>query len=147
MKNLLLVITLIISTKTLAIDNVKALKMALDDEYKAKATYMQVISDFGEIRPFSNIIKSEQKHIEALLPFFIKYNENVLTNDYLGNMQSYSSIKEACIAGVKAEKDNVALYDKIFSLTDDEDLINVFKNLQWASENRHLRAFSRCSRR
>ncbi|MDJ0902977.1 MAG: hypothetical protein QNJ55_29670 [Xenococcus sp. MO_188.B8] len=33
----------------------KALVEALQDEYKARATYRLVISEFGEIRPFTNI--------------------------------------------------------------------------------------------
>lgn len=124
--------------------NVKALKLALDDEYKSKATYLKVIEDFGDIRPFSNIVKSEQRHIEALLPFFKKYSMDVPENPYIGNISSYSSVKEACLDGIKAEEENVKLYDKIFSMTTDTDLVAVFKRLQWASQERHLRAFQRC---
>lgn len=126
-------------------DNIKALKMALDEEYKAKATYLKVMEDFGEVRPFSNIVHSEQRHIEALLPFFQKYNVSVPSNPYLGNVSGYNSFTEACQARVEAEVENVKLYDKIYSLTTDQDLIEVFNQLQWASQNRHLRAFSRCA--
>ncbi len=52
------------------LDNLqKALVEALQDEYKARATYRLVISKFGEIRPFINIIESEERHIQALLSF------------------------------------------------------------------------------
>lgn len=145
MKIHILAIALLIGGQAMAKDNVKALKMALDDEYKAFATYQQVIKDFGEVRPFSNIINSEKRHIEALVPFFAKYEEQVPTNPYLGNVKSYSSVKEACSAGIEAEIENVALYDRIFSLTDDKDLIQVFKNLQSASQEKHLPAFKRCA--
>ncbi len=47
---------------------------AINDEYKACATYRLVISTFGEIRPFINIVEAEGRHIEALLPLFAKYN-------------------------------------------------------------------------
>lgn len=127
--------------------NIEALKLALDDEYKAKATYQQVLEDFGSIKPFANIIRSEQKHIEALIPFFQKYNITVPSNPYLGKIESFASVKEACEVGVQAEIDNVALYDKIFSLTNDADLIVVFERLQWASQERHLRAFKKCVNR
>ena len=127
--------------------NADALKLALDDEYKAKATYLKVIEDFGNIRPFTNIVKSEQRHIEALLPFFKKYNLDIPGNPYLGKIPSYSSVKKACQVGVEAEIENVKLYDRIFSMTDDPDLIRVFENLQWASQERHLRAFKRCANR
>ena len=35
-----------------------ALSEALDDEYRAWATYDQVIRDFGEVRPFDNVLES-----------------------------------------------------------------------------------------
>ncbi len=130
-----------------AVDNVKALKMALDDEYRAKATYLKVIEDFGARRPFTSILDSEQRHINALIPFFTIYGEAIPANPYLGKIDSYASFKAACEAGVQAEMANVALYDSIFSMTDDPDLIAVFQNLQWASQNRHLRAFKRCANR
>ncbi len=38
----------------------KALGEALDDEYKARATYRVVISKFGKIRPFVNILESDR---------------------------------------------------------------------------------------
>lgn len=141
------ILALIFSTKLLAADNIKALNMALDDEYKSFATYQQVIDDFGEIKPFINIIRSEEKHIEHLRPFFEKYSQKVPANPYLGKVDSYSSVKEACQAGVVAEEENVALYDKIYSFTDDSDLIKVFNKLQRASQEKHLRAFRRCLKR
>ena len=39
--------------KTLA-----ALREALEDEYKAQATYRKVIEKFGGIRPFINIVET-----------------------------------------------------------------------------------------
>ena len=41
---------------------------AINDEYKARATYRLVISTFGEIRPFINIVEAEGRHIEAFSP-------------------------------------------------------------------------------
>lgn len=148
MKTIILSFLFLLSTggAVAQIDNLKALNMALDDEYKAYATYEQVINDFGSIRPFSRIVQSEARHIEALRPFYTKYNAVMPQNDYLGNITSYNSVSEACQAGVKAEIENVKLYDKIYGLADDPELISVFKRLQWASQERHLRAFKRCAR-
>jgi hypothetical protein len=49
---------------------VRALHEALDDEYRAWATYDQVIHDFGPERPFINIREAEARHIEALRSLF-----------------------------------------------------------------------------
>lgn len=148
-RNLLKVAALLLplAPSAVEIDNVKALRMALDDEYKAEATYAQVIEDFGQVRPFTNIRRAEQRHIQALLPFFAKYGEDIPANPYTGNLPSYESVKEACEVGVQAEIDNVALYDEINAMVDDQDLRYVFSNLQWASQEKHLPAFQRCANR
>jgi hypothetical protein len=57
----------------LTIIEIQALHDALDDEYKAWATYNQVIADFGEVRPFINIRDAEGRHIEALQRLFVRY--------------------------------------------------------------------------
>jgi hypothetical protein len=40
---------------------------ALDDEYKAEATYAAVITRFGPVRPFINIVEAERRHAGALI--------------------------------------------------------------------------------
>lgn len=126
--------------------NLEALKLALDDEYKAASTYEKVIENFGDVRPFRNILAAEKSHIEALIPFFHKYGEEVPPNPYGGNVPSFDTLKEACVAGVEGEVLNVELYDQIYDLVDDEELVKVFNRLQWASQERHLPAFKRCAR-
>ena len=61
-----------------------ALIAAIQDEYKAKAVYQKVINTFGEVRPFSNIIKAEEQHIQELLPLFEKYGVEVPKNNWYG---------------------------------------------------------------
>ena len=39
-----------------------ALDSAIDDEYKARATYKQVIADFEQVKPFTNILAAEGCH-------------------------------------------------------------------------------------
>lgn len=53
-------------------DEIEVLSEALDDEYKAHATYAQVMKDFAEVRPFSNIREAESRHIDALLMLYRK---------------------------------------------------------------------------
>jgi len=54
---------------------INALQEALDDEFKAWATYDPVIHDFAPIRPFINIRDSEARHIDALLRVFRDYHD------------------------------------------------------------------------
>jgi hypothetical protein len=124
---------------------VDALRAALDDEYRAWATYDQVIADFGEVLPFSHIRAAEARHIDALRILFARYGAPVPENPWPGRVARYGSVQEACAAGVAAEIDNAALYDRLLAATQRPDIRVVFRNLQEASQRRHLRAFERCA--
>ena len=129
----------------LSASEIEALQMALDDEYKAWSVYEQVIADFGAVRPFTGIQRAEENHISALVNLFTRYGLEVPENEWLGNVPSFDTLAEACEAGVEAEMENRALYDELFEMVDNEDLIQVFTALQQASEMRHLPAFARCA--
>lgn len=126
----------------------KALVEALDDEYKACATYGHIISTFGEIRPFINIMEAEKRHIQALLPLFRKYGFSIPEDSWGKRVETPNSIQEACQAAVEAEIENAEMYDRLLALTKDyADVQQVFKNLQRASQESHLPAFQRCVER
>ncbi|MEC8220762.1 MAG: DUF2202 domain-containing protein [Nanoarchaeota archaeon] len=124
---------------------IDALYLALSDEYKAEATYLQVIEDFGEVKPFTNIMAAEQKHAEKLIVLLEKYDLDIPQNTYIGTIESYDSVQEACSVGVKAEIENVELYDQLLSSTEREDILRVYRALQRASQENHLPAFENCS--
>jgi H+-transporting ATPase len=54
-------------------ETLAALSEALDDEYRARATYSKVIEHFGPVRPFVNIVQAEDRHIAALLRQFERF--------------------------------------------------------------------------
>ena len=124
---------------------VEALHMALDDEYKAWSVYDQVIADFGAVRPFTNIQKAEEMHISALVAPLDRYGLDVPANDWPGSVPIFDTLGEACEGGVQAEIDNAALYDQLFAMVDNPDIIRVFTSLQQASQAKHLPAFERCA--
>ena len=120
---------------------------ALDDEYQARATYAQVIEDFGNVRPFSNIVEAEDRHARALIRLFERYGIPVPPDTWPGRAPRYGSLREACEAGVAAEIANAGLYDELLSGTDRADIREVYENLREASQERHLPAFRRCAGR
>ena len=124
---------------------VEALLMALEDEYKAWSVYEQVIADFGAVRPFTSIQKAEENHIAALVTLLDGYGLDVPANEWLGNVPTFDTLTEACEAGLQAETDNAGLYDQLFSMVDNPDLVRVFTALQRASQDQHLPAFERCA--
>jgi hypothetical protein len=124
-----------------------ALQEALDDEYRAWATYDQVIADFGDQPPFGNIREAEARHIEALRSLYARYGLPVPENPWPGKVPRYANRQEACAAGVAAEIENGALYERLLASTRRPDILAVFRNLQQASQQRHLPAFQRCAER
>ena len=92
---------------------------AINDEYKAQATYRHVINKFGEIRPFINIVEAESRHIEALLPLFDKYGITVPEDNWASNIEEPQTVLEACQIGVEAEIENAEMYDRLLKLTVD----------------------------
>lgn len=133
--------------ETLSDAEVSALHEALDDEYKAVATYDRVIADFGAVRPFINIVEAERRHVGALAEIFDRYGLPLPADIWNERAPRYESIRAACTAGVEGEIENGAMYDRLIAVTTHTDIIEVFENLQRASQENHLAAFRRCAAR
>ncbi len=123
----------------------QALDEALDDEYKAMATYEAAIAAFGPIRPFINIVESERRHADALLQLYETYDLEPKPNRWRGKVSVPGSVTEACETAVAAEVDNAAMYDRLLRAVDREDVRRVFLELRRASQENHLPAFQRCA--
>ena len=131
------------------LENLKqALTEALEDEYKARATYQLVLQKFGYIKPFVNILQSEERHIQALFSLFQKYQIPIPADTWKERVQAPNSVLAACEAGVQAEIENGEMYHRLLALTEGyPDVQRVFLNLQRASQENHLYAFQRCVQR
>jgi rubrerythrin len=128
-------------------EEIAVLREALDDEHKAWAIYDQVLKDFGSVRPFSNIVQSEARHIAALAGLFERYGVPMPVNPWPGNVPRFASLKDACEAGVAAEIENEQLYQRLLAAARRPDIRAVFERLREASQLRHLPAFRRCADR
>lgn len=117
---------------------------ALDDEYRARATYRKVIEAFGPVRPFVNIVEAEDRHAQALLALFAQFGVEPPPDKWAGAVAAPASLLEACRAGVEAEIENEAMYERLLRQTEHPDVLAVMKRLQQASQERHLPAFQRC---
>jgi len=116
------------------------LTYALQDEYLARAEYELILSDFGSVRPFTNIIRAEETHIDALLPLFEAYGITAPADEGSSHAAAVSSLTAAYQAGVNAEVNNIAMYETFLEQNLPSDVRIVFESLMHASEN-HLRAF------
>lgn len=122
------------------------LTFAIQDEYLARAEYEKIIQEHGPVRPFINIVRSEETHIGYLIPLFEEYGYSVPEDSANDHVVIPQDIKTSLEIGVDAEIENIAMYESFLEKDLPEDVRVVFEKLQAASEN-HLRAFNNGLRR
>jgi hypothetical protein len=115
---------------------------AIEDELRAKAEYEMIMATYDVINPFSNIARSEQKHIDLLVPLLAQYDVDYDEADILNHLIEINSLLEAYQVGVIAEIANIAMYDEFLTYDLPEDLVYAFTALRDASYS-HLAAFEK----
>lgn len=133
--------------ETLTPESQQALKEALADEYQARAFYQAVLDKFGQVRPFSNIVRAENTHASLVEELLVKYGIPIPEDTYQGKMEAPETLLAACEAGIESEIANRNLYDHWLSKVEEADVRAVFMKLRNASQNNHLPAFQRCQQR
>ncbi len=118
------------------------LTYALEDEYYAHTEYEMILDKFGDVRPFSNIVGSEQTHINALIPLFEAYDYRVPDDESAGLVTIPDTFEEALGLCAEAEVYNIDMYEVFLEQEVPDDVRTVFEQLKRASES-HLEAFSR----
>ncbi len=123
-----------------------ALAAALDDERHAIAFYAAVIEKHGERRPFSNIIRAERRHADALLAQYERLGLTPPDDPWPAHdFDVPDDFAEVCDLAVVSEIRNARMYDDLMRTVDDGGVQRVFESLRRASIERHLRAFQRHS--
>ena len=116
------------------------LNYAIEDEYLARQTYADIMADYGEVTPFSNIILAEEYHIELLTGLFESYGYTMPKDQSAAHESLPRSFEEALQTGAVIEEDNIAMYEMFLAVDLPDDVSAVFEELKAASEN-HLTAF------
>ncbi|MDO9493634.1 hypothetical protein [Acetobacterium sp.] len=133
------------SAGALADDNLtleEMLTYAIQDEYAAEAEYAKIIATYGQVRPYSNIVNAETKHIAALTPLFEANSFETPVNDAASRVILPASLKESYAIGVQAEIMNIDMYNRFLTQELPDSVRTVFESLRKASES-HLVAFQR----
>ncbi len=117
---------------------------ALNDEYKARAFYRLVITTFGRIQPFINIVEAEETHARALERLCERHGIPLPVDEWDRTVQPPASVLDACRAGVEGEIENIAMYDRFLKATENPDIRALYQRLQARSRDAHLPAFERC---
>jgi hypothetical protein len=132
------------SVEVVALETI--LNRAIQDEYHAESVYQGVLLDFGELRPFSNIIQAEERHSDAIARAYLFRGWEVPASEWsVTNVPRFESVAEACRVGTEAEVANIEVYDELMLEELPEDVLRTFTSNRAASLERHLPAFQRCS--
>lgn len=122
----------------------EALRAALDDEYKARASYRAVLDAHGEVRPFVNIVESEERHIQALRRLCERHHVEIPADPWPLRVTAPASLEAACEAAIEAERENVVLYERLLKAAAGRpDVEETFHRLLSASQENHRPAFER----
>lgn len=123
------------------------LRYAIEDEYLAHAEYDAILKKFGSLKPFSNIIKTEETHIGWIRDAFAGLKLAVPEDKAAMHVVLPADIDGAFRAGVQAEIDNIAMYDHFLETElvrngANKQYRDLFVRLRDASKN-HLAAFKK----
>ena len=118
------------------------LMYAAQDEYLAHGEYAAIIEEFGNVRPYTNIVVSEETHLDYLQETYEVNNMDFPKDEYSKTIVVPTSLLEAAKTGVQAEIDNIAMYELFLKQDLPDNIKEVFNALMTASEN-HLSAFQK----
>lgn len=123
----------------------QTLQKAAVDEAAAQATYDAILKAFGNVRPFSNIVRAEANHLAQLKTLFAAYGLT-MPEAAPANITAPATVQEAIALAIKVETDDIAMYDSLLSQDLPDDVKAVFTRLRAASQ-RHLAAYERNAQR
>jgi hypothetical protein len=129
--------------KPLAISDM--LRWAAEDEYLARGEYAAIMQRFGAMRPYSNIMASEEQHLSWLRAEYLNRGLPFPADGSSAYIVIPGDLKAAAQAGVDAEIGNIAMYEAFLAQPElaksqNAGVKTLFEQLKRASEN-HLRAF------
>jgi len=129
-------------------DQVKAaVEEALQDEYRGEAMYSSVLKAYGDLRPFSNVVRAERQHA-TFLEDLLKARDLAVPRrrEAVVEAPGFASVQGACRAAVEFETRNAALYDRLIAAGPlPDDVKQVFDHNRMASRDHHKPAFERCA--
>lgn len=121
----------------------QAVRIAIYDEYAARAFYAGVVEAFGPQPPFAHIVKAEEQHIQALTALCQRLGIPRPLDPFPQETGIAASWLANCERGVIGEINNIRLYDELLAQVAEPGIRRVFLNLQAASRDNHLPAFQR----
>ncbi|KAB2914886.1 MAG: ferritin [Dechloromonas sp.] len=119
----------------------QAIRIAMYDEYAARAFYGRVVEAFGPQAPFASIVRAEQQHVAALGRLCERFGIPRPLDPFPGETTVAATWRANLERAVSGEIANVQLYRQLLPQVSAPEVQRVFANLQAASLDNHLPAF------
>ena len=119
-------------------NDTQALNAVLECAYRRFALYDRVLDAFGPAAPLERIRDVEAFHIHVLESLHQRYHvapPKDLRHLYTAH---FSDADEACAATVQAEKEQIALCQRLMEEAREADVLGELRNLERASRDGHL---------
>jgi len=119
----------------------KGVDEALADEWMAEARYDAFAAKFGA--PFPRLERAEERHADLLVQLLGSHAHAAPAKPVV-EVAPVATVSEACAAALEAEKQNVALYDRLLAANPPEDAKCIYEHLRARSADRHIPSLERC---
>ncbi len=114
---------------------------ALADEWAAEARYEAYAGKLG--RPFPRLERAEARHANLLVAL-LEAHGHAIPSKEKESVPEAKVLAEACKASLEAERNNVALYDRLLASNPPDDVACVYGHLRSLSADRHIPSLERC---
>lgn len=121
----------------------QALRIALYDEYAARAFYARAVEAFGTQPPFARIVESETQHIAALAGLCERYGVPRPLDPFPAETSVAPSWRANLERAAAGEIAKIQSYGYLLPWVAQADVQRNFAALQAASRDKHLPAFQR----
>lgn len=123
----------------------RILNEVIQERFKTLYTYQKVIQTLGQAGPFLEAARDEAENAEKLKTLFNAFDLETPESLWsLSNVPVFSTLEEACQAGVKNEQESIETYNNLLNQPLPPDIKNIFEDLKKTSETKHLPAFQNC---
>jgi hypothetical protein len=115
------------------------LEALTETRYSAKF-YAAVAAQHGNKQPFKRLAKVKERHAKRIEKLIDDYNIKGKPRDP-DEVSVPDKVDDACDRGVSQEGRNATVYDKVFDLFDERDIVRVMDRFARKAELRHMPTF------
>ena len=121
-------------------NDVRALNIALEQQYRSFATHDQVIRDFGPAQPLERIRDVEKGHIRVVEWLHTRYAVSLPKYHGRAHIPHFADFAHACAAAIESEREHLLVYRRLIESAREADVLGELRNLERASRDGHLPA-------